>query len=161
MAVSNNLRIVGDMMGAPKLMKFLTFSHRQAAAGRGSSSGWASKGHLAVSGGCSSGGPCCLRPDLSRCRRCHRESGCCQLELLSIAIVLSQNFFLWFAIILVNGPPLWHFRAQYFIDSFFGPSTKSQYCSQALTKILHVWQYILLISKPLLLCSSFPTFFLH
>ena len=40
-------------------------------------------------------------------------------QQLSIAIVLSQNFFLWFAIILVNGPPLWHFRAQYFIDSFF------------------------------------------
>ena len=40
-------------------------------------------------------------------------------QQLSIAIVLSQNFFLWFTIILVNGPPLWHFRAQYFIDSFF------------------------------------------
>jgi len=50
------------------------------------------------------------------------EAGCPRQLELSIAIVLSappQNFFLWFAIILVNGPPLWHFRAQYFIDSFF------------------------------------------
>ena len=82
---------------------------------------------------------------------------------MATTIVLLQNFFVFglaaseaaaeawavateaAAIILVNGPPLWHFRAQYFIDSFFfgHPPNLS-----TVVKAKLLWQYILLISKP-------------
>ena len=77
-------------------MKFLTFNRRPSAgrAGEGSSSVEAAGGQWSIAKGGSLGG-CRRRPF----RHSHRGR---QLEL-NIAIVLSQNFFLWFAIILVNG----------------------------------------------------------